>query len=147
MDLDAPTLSGFQWDEPRPLPQWNSNDRDGWCVRDAFCQLFGWHRGSEEWNRFLEGITAGEMDRLTEYLGLYWFDPEYRPHREVLENSWDHPGVAVYAIHAHQLSHCIFEPHLRYPRGLPEQYWALQPELYRLIVDLRQPPHIYVRRN
>lgn len=140
MDSEPPTLRDFEWDEPRPVPKWNPDDGDGWCARDAFCQLFGWPRGSDEWNRFMEGITAGELDRLTEHLGLAWFDPEYEPHREVLETSLDHPGVAVYAIHSHRMSHCAYEPHLRYLQGLPVQYWDLEPELFRFIVDLRQPP-------
>jgi hypothetical protein len=49
-----PTLDGFVW-SPAPLYVAMEPGEGGWCVRDAFCPLFGWTPGSDEWWRFREG--------------------------------------------------------------------------------------------
>jgi hypothetical protein len=114
---------------------------DGWYLRDAVCPLFGWPPGSREWNSFIEYPAAQDTDRLIEHLGLEWYDPKYQPHRTELARKLDHPGFLVYAFHSVRMAHAVYEPHLRYPWGLPPQYTPFDPELYRVVVDVRQPPH------
>jgi hypothetical protein len=141
MNSHRKTLCGFEWDSDRTLIDLPMRAADGWCVRDSFCQLFGWEVGSIEWGRFKEGVSPDELDRLTDYLGLVWFDPDYEPHRRKLVECLDHPGVATYALHSVRLSHCAYEPWIRNLKGLPAEYQSLHPELFRLIVDLSRPPH------
>jgi hypothetical protein len=136
------TMAGFRWSERegdlahRPAPG------DLWCVRDAFCALMRWEPGSNEWDSFVEAPLPGDMDRLVEHLGLVWFDPEHESHKLGLQASLDHPGITVYAFHLVQMSHCLYQPHIRHLRDLPPQYRLidLNPELFRIIVDTRQPP-------
>ncbi len=110
-----------------------------WCVRDAFCALMGWAEGSAEWAAFIEAPAPEDMDRIIEHVGLVWFDPDYPQHRPALEAALDHPGIACYNLPRVQISHCVYQPHLRHLRDLPDQYVALEPELFRIIVDTRQP--------
>jgi adenylate kinase family enzyme len=137
---DAPrTMEGFVW-MPRPEPHPSSGE-DWWCVRDAFCALMNWPTGSEEWNRFIEGPAPGDMERLTEWLGLEWYDPEHPAHRAILLERLDHPGIAVWALHGSRMAHVIYQPTLRRRALLPAHYVSHQPELYRFIVDAQQPSH------
>jgi adenylate kinase family enzyme len=130
------TMEGFVWTsrpEPHPPP-----GEDWWCIRDAFCALMKWSAGSEEWNRFIEGPAPGDMERLTEWLGLEWYDPEHPAHRPILQERLDHPGIAVWALHGSRMAHVIYQPTLRRHAVLPPQFWSYQPELYRFLVDTRQ---------
>src|SRR6266849_3820739 len=88
------TMAGFKWTH-RELPT-NPLPGDGWCVRDAFCELFRWPPGSDEWNAFIEIPYHEDMPRLIEHLGLESYDPEYRPHAEKLAARLDHPGIVAY---------------------------------------------------
>jgi hypothetical protein len=136
----GPTMRGFRW-TPREIPaSFRGLPGNLWCLRDAYCALFGWEEGSDEWNRFIEAPDPGDPDRLREHLGLSWFDPEYPPHWEVWQNRLDHPGISFYAIHSLQLGHCIYQPHVRYLRPLPDEYRRYDPELFRIVIDTRQPP-------
>jgi hypothetical protein len=63
------------------------------------------------------------------------------PHAEQLAERLDHPSIACWKLHAVQLGHVLYQPHLRFPRPLPIQYWEFTPELFRIIVDPRQAPH------
>lgn len=135
----TPTMAGFTWSasDASALEQLPGNL---WCVRDAFSALLGWPPGSPDWKAFIQAPAPGDMDRLIEHLGLEWFDPEYPPHAEQLALRLDHPGIYCWNLHAVPIAHVIYEPHLRCPNGLPAQYAGLQPELFRVIVDVRQPP-------
>lgn len=133
-------MIGFEWSE-REIPLSNGLPGDFWCVRDAFSELMGWAPGSEEWLRFIEAPLPGDMDRLVDHLGLLWFDPEHEPHREPLAALLEHPGITVYAFHTMQLSHVLYQPHLRHLRPLPVQYSRIPAELFRVIVDSRQVPN------
>jgi hypothetical protein len=133
------TMEGFVW-TPRPEPHPPPGE-DWWCIRDAFCALMKWPRGSEDWNRFIEGPAPGDMERLTEWLGLEWYDPEHPAHRPILLERLDHPGIAVWALHGSRMAHVIYQPTLRRGAVLPPQFWPYQPELYRFLVDTRQPAH------
>ena len=97
-----------------------------------------WSPGSEEWNRFIEGPAPGDMERLTEWLGLEWYDPEHPAHRPILQERLDHPGIAVWALHGSRMAHVIYQPTLRRHAVLPPQFWSYEPELYRFLVDTRQ---------
>jgi hypothetical protein len=100
----------------------------------------GWTENSAEWNVFIEAPAPEDMDRLIEHLGLVWFDPDHPPHQAPLEAALDHPGITCYNFLRLRISHCTYQPHLRHLRDLPVQYAALGPELFRVIVDPRQPP-------
>jgi hypothetical protein len=138
--MEAPTMKGFTW-SPRWIdPSHRILPGDHWCVRDAFCALLDWDPGSEEWDIFIEAPSPDDMDPLIEHLGLAWFDPEYEPHWQALQSRLDHPGISFYNFHTLKISHCMFQPHLRHLRGLANEYQRCNPELFRLVVDIRQPP-------
>jgi hypothetical protein len=145
--VDPPTMSRFTWSpitsQLRPLPG------DGWCVRDAFCQLLGWPVGSLEWTRFVEDPGGPDLYRLIDHLGLEWFDPAAPQHQAALADRLDHPGIFLYGLTypdplaasgvGHR-GHVTYQPHLRRPQPLPLRYQAFQPDLVNVIVDTRQPP-------
>jgi hypothetical protein len=137
----TPTMRGFKWTStPGKIP---AELGDGWCLRDAMCQLFGWSIGSKEWRAFIECPSAYDTERLCDHLGLEWYDPLHPPHIPLLQARVEHPGAFVYVSGLWQLSHVIYEPHLRYPRWLPPAYLDVDPnwELLRCFVDVRQSPH------
>jgi hypothetical protein len=156
-----PTLDGFVW-SPASLYVPTELGEDGWCVRDAFCALFGWAPGSDEWWRFREGPAGQDVARLAGYLGLTRFD---RP------EGWDelfsrsaHPGIAWFVFPALRKGHTVYVPDVRLLvyhwatlDGLPsretDKYrlfshgWPLDsqhvmrvPELDAVIVDEREAP-------
>jgi len=83
------------------------------------------------------------MERLLDHLGLVGYDPEYPDHAALLRQALDHPGAAVYRFHRIRMEHCMYQPHLRHFTPLPPQYAVADPnpELFQIIVDLRQPEH------
>jgi hypothetical protein len=117
---------------------------DLWCVRDAFSALMQWPPGSDEWRRFIEATDGpSDMQRLITHHGLVAYDPEYRNHVEPLRQALDHPGIACYKLNRVRVEHCMYQPHLRHLLPLPAEYLAADPhpELFQIIVDLRQAPH------
>jgi hypothetical protein len=136
--IEVPTMVGFVWSD-REIPP-RRGPGDFWCVRDAFSELMGWAPGSDEWGQFIEAPLPGDMDRLTDHLGLAWCDPDRQP--EIFDTFLDHPGISVYAFHTHRMSHVMYQPHLRQLRRLPPQYTGVPAELFRIIVDLRQAPRM-----
>lgn len=135
----APTMVGFEWTHRVITPAMRATPGDLWCVRDAFSELMGWPPGSDDWLRFIDAPNPGDMDRLTDHLGLVWCDPDRQP--EILATFLDHPGISVYAFHTHQMSHVMYQPHVGHLRDLPPQYGDIPAELFRIIADLRNPPH------
>jgi hypothetical protein len=135
-----PTMVGFIWSEREIGPDTRRLPGDLFCVRDGFCALFGWRPGSDEWSRFIEAPHPDDMDRLIDHLGLAQFDHEYGPHWELLRTLLDHPGISFYNLHSIQSAHCMYQPHLRHHLSLPPQFAPFQPELFRVVVDARQPP-------
>jgi hypothetical protein len=135
-------MTGFKWSERHRLsPREEINlPGDGWCVRDAFCSLFGWPPGSPEWAAFIEDVQPQDMESLERHLGLGGFDPDNEPERWGLVLPSGHPGISCWNLRALKIAHVIYEPDLRELRGLPPQYRGYGPELFRLLVDLRQPP-------
>jgi hypothetical protein len=143
--FDEPTMVGFTWSERYIDLAMREVPGDLWCVRDAFSELMGWAPGTDEWFRFIEAPLPGDMDRLTDYLGLDWCDPDRQP--EKYQAFLDHPGISVYTFHTMQMSHVLYQPHLRHLRRLPAQYTGIPAELFRIIVDSRQPAHTLVCRG
>lgn len=130
-------MARFQWSTTgSPLPP--GAPGDGFCVRDALSELFKWPVGGSDWLAFIEGPEAADLERLLSHLGLQAFDPDVEA--EHLRPHLDHPGVSVWALHAIRLSHVLYEPHIRFPRPLPQQYLSYGPERFRVFVDLIQPP-------
>jgi hypothetical protein len=134
------TMAGFLWSPSTVTPEMRGLPGDLWCVRDAFCMLFGWSPGSDDWNAFVEGPLADDLYRLIDYFGLHWYDPEHEAHKAGLEANRDHPGISLYALHSVQITHCMFEPNIQHLRELPEQYRQFRPELFRLVIDVGQDP-------
>jgi hypothetical protein len=79
---------------------------EGWCVRDAFCELFGWEPGSDEWPRFIEASAGQDVPRLAEHLGLAVFEFPRDWHDLIGRSA--HPGVALFAFPAYQKSHTVY---------------------------------------
>ena len=59
-----PTMDGFEWSPTTPFVPTEPGE-DGWCGRDAFCELFGWEPDSDEWSRFISAPGRLLIDRLT----------------------------------------------------------------------------------
>jgi hypothetical protein len=153
-DVDvAPSMNGFTW-TLRDLEPWGL-DGDRWCVRDAYCALFGWPPDSDEWNRFIEGPATEDMEPLASHLGVETFDVRSPAGWNAIIPKVDHPGVAVFEFPQLKVSHMVYVGHVRvlleqWPYGRdshPYGYWPLTPEylpyspLLRLVlVDLRQLP-------
>lgn len=139
-----PTMVGFTWTRRTVTPAMRRLDGDLWCVRDALCALLRWPPGSEEWRRFIEAPDGpADMERLIEHLGLVAYDPAYPEHAALLCEALDHPGVASYKFHRERLEHCQYQAHLRHFVPLGPEYLRADrnPELFQIIVDLRQAPH------
>ena len=158
------TLEGFKWFSTKDYI--SEDGSDGWCVRDAFCQLLGWKPGSENWARFIKGPTGLDTLRLAIHLGLTPFEvvPEYWTE---LYRRCSHPGVALFSFPTHGKSHIEYVSDVRWllrywptPDGLPSRWppcntgWPLGPEhmkrrpvLGAVIVDQWQPPRPAVLAN
>lgn len=107
----TPTMADFDW-SPTPGFVPIGPGEDGWCMRDAICQLFGWPYGSENWWQFVEGPQGKDTPRLAEHLGLTEFQ---------VPQDWNdligrlaHPGVAIFDFHAYQVSHVVYVADLRW---------------------------------
>jgi hypothetical protein len=158
---ETPTVAGFEWSwAPAYVPM--EPGEDGWCVRNALCELFEWEADSPERSRFREGVAGRDVSRLAEHLGLTEFQ---------LPRDWDglisrsaHPGIAWFIFEADRKAHTVYVPDVRVllyhwgtPDGLPSretneyrllsfgwplgyQYIVRRPELGAVLVDERQPP-------
>lgn len=138
-------MADFAWSPATISPAMRRLPGDLYCVRDAICTLMGWQPFSEEWCRFVEAPSAADVDRLIVHLGLDWCDPDREPEKFV--QFLDHPGIAVYAFHRQRISHQMYQPHIRHLQPLPPRYFDADPdpELFRVIVDLRQLPGLCLK--
>jgi hypothetical protein len=70
------SMVGFEW-SPRmgQAPVFGTGE-DGWCVRDAICELLGWEPGSDEWLRFEESVAGPDIPRLFNHLELRDLNPQ-----------------------------------------------------------------------
>lgn len=157
----SPAMAGFEWSPTTPYLATEEGE-DGWCMRDAVCQLFGWRPGSENWRRFIEGPQGKDAPRLAEHVGLTEFQ---------VPQDWNelirrlaHPGVAVFDFHAYQKSHVVYVHDLRrllhhwpacdgrparpedrplwcYGWPLGREHMMRGPVLGAALIDERQPPH------
>jgi hypothetical protein len=150
-------MAGFEWPETPPYVPTVPGE-NGWCVRDALCQLFGWEDGSEEWRRFIEAPEGPDTPRLAEHLGLtvLLVPPDWTE----LDRRAAHPGVALFDFPNYKMSHVVYVPDvqwlLRYwptPDGLPNgtpprntgwplgpEHMARRPVLRAVLIDEEQPP-------
>jgi hypothetical protein len=103
----------------------------------------GWLPGSDDWHAFIEAPSGPDTERLIEHLGLEWYDLDFEPHQELLVSRLDHPGVFGYQVTTPTgpMDHVVYEPHLRYPRGIQRSYAAYGPVPVYVVVDVHQPPH------
>lgn len=149
-------MTGFQW-SPRGLPASPVPGSDGWCVRDAYCELLRWPAGSEEWSRFIEYPHQDDLLPLARHLGVSVYDVGIAWHWNELVSKLEHPGVAMFDIPAVAIGHAVYVPSVHallhhwnfggHPRtGLPTFGWPLgpghlqyNPRLFWVIVDERQP--------
>lgn len=150
-------MAGFQW-SPRDLPASPVPGSDGWCVRNAYCDLLRWPAGSAEWSRFIESPHPDDLLPLARHLGVTVYDVGVAEHWNALIGKLDHPGIAVFDIPAAAIGHAVCVPHVHallhhwpefggHPRpDLPTFGWPLGPEHLRhnpkvfwVIVDERQP--------
>jgi hypothetical protein len=136
-------MDGFTWTKPAAslnIPVVPGDD--GWCVRDAICELLAWPRDSKNWRAFVEAPQSSDFHRLIDYLGLSWFDL-YGPQ---LVNNLVHPGILLYFLECPGMpsdllmAHTVFETDLRRIVGIPDNYAPYNPELVAVIVDIQQPP-------
>lgn len=99
------SMVGFDWSPtPRYLPM--KPGEDGWCMRDAICELSGWEPGSEEWYLFVEGPQGPDTPRLAEHLDLACF--QVPQDWKALIGRLTHPGAAIFDFPAYQKSHVVY---------------------------------------
>ena len=159
-------MADFDW---RSKPGWVSKvpGDNGWCVRDAVCELLGWPCDSENWRKFtVEGPEWHDTERLAQHLDLTIFNISASVPQEYNEliTKLEHPGVALFLFEKLETSHVVYIPDLRWllhhwpgPDGKPAtgadrhlwRYgWPLSPEhmqhepiLGAVLVDEHQGPH------
>ena len=156
------TMAGFEWSATEAYVSHDGGD--GWCLRDAICQLFGWEPSSEEYSRFIEAPTGPDTTRLAEYLGLTAFNIDNPEDWNQLIQRYAHPGLAVFVFPEYDRSHTIYVPDVQWllhhwPKNdgapaepedhplwsygwpLGAEYMERGPELAAVFVDERQAPH------
>lgn len=152
-------MVGFAWS---PTPDFAATipGEDGWCVRDAFSQLFGWVPGSGNWKEFIREPKGTDLIRLALHLGLTVFEVGAPGSWDQLSRRAAHPGVASFVFPRFGKSHSAYVPDVRWlPRYWPttdgrpcrqppcDTGWPLGPEhmargprLLAVLVDERRPP-------
>ena len=131
----TPSMDGFQWLTVAWSPGLPGN---GWCLRNAICELFDWPTGSRNWRAFTVEYPVGEdVERLVQHLGLVWLDCQKVAADPTLQ---DHPGVAFYDLDLYEIGHCLFQPHARFLKPLPPFLQAAHPRLTGVAVDITQAP-------
>jgi hypothetical protein len=131
----TPTMAGFDWSET--VDHVDEEGSDGWCVRDAYCRLFGWEHYSENWSLFIKWPQGKDTPRLAEHLGLTLFGiPENW--NDLIRHS-AHPGVALFIFPKLEKAHVAYVCDVRWlirywpaPDGHPNKQLAL--------IDEREPP-------
>ncbi len=88
-------------------------------------------------------ITCGEQEinhRLRFYNELFDVNQKVGSTTEYEYPTFlDHRGIAVYHFHAYEMSHMVYQPHLRHLQPLPPNYYGIDAELFRVYADLRTP--------
>lgn len=164
-DDTIPTMAGFDWS---PVPPFVPKvpGENGWCVRDAICELFGWEPGSENWSLFIEAPDPMDTPRLAERLGLTLFSIVPQDWNELITRL-EHPGIAIFVFDEGELSHTVYvhdvawlmhhwpkvdgQPATREDRQLRWYGWPLGmqymkhgPVLGAVLINEHEPPHAWV---
>lgn len=155
-------MEGFEW-APAPPVVVPTPGGDGWCVRDAVCEMFGWQPGSAEWGRFVESPSGADVPRPCAHLGLELFVVSVPVQWNELITKLDHPGIAIFAFPSVRISHAVYVHHVhallhhwpapgRVRNDLPFAGWPLGyghlrygPVLDTVIVDTRRPQGADIR--
>jgi hypothetical protein len=159
MSQTVTTMDGFRRSSPAGPPPDPVSGSEGWCVRDSYCQLLGWPRGSPEWHRFVEYPNPDDMLPLARHLGVTVFDVGIPEHWNKLIDELDHPGIATFELPGTGMGHAVYVHHVRallhhwptfggFPRAdllsfgwpLGSEHMRYSPRLFWVIVDERQPP-------
>ena len=155
MSENVHALSYFEWTN-YPHPTQVSDGGDGYCVRDAVCQLLGWPVGSPEWKWFRESPAPGDDKRLYDHLGLTIYDIAIPEHWNELITKTANPGIASFALPRIHAGHAVYVPRVfdvlvrwHRPEGLPlpvrpgygyplgPQYMNFDPRLFWIILNDR----------
>jgi len=137
----SPIMDGFEWSPTTPFVPTEPGE-DGWCVRDAFCELLRWGPDSHEWSQVVEAPDWQDMPKLAEHLGLTFFGfPEYdKAHtlyvhdvRWLLHN-WPTLGGPPAAPGERPVWK-------KYGWPLGDQYLDRGPVLGAVIINEHEPPH------
>jgi hypothetical protein len=153
-------MDGFEWSPPeRHVPL--EPGEDGWCVRDAVCEMFRWKSFSPEWRRFIEWPQGQDTSRLAEHLGLTMFESPQNWNDLIVRTA--HPGIAFFDFPVEGKSHAIYVydvgalirhwPTVEGPPATPSEDWLFwygwplhrehleqEPVLSAVLLDERQPP-------
>jgi hypothetical protein len=114
-------MNGFDWSPAPPFVPAEPGE-DGWCVRDAICELLRWVRGSAEWSRFVQGPRGRDVPRLASHLGLTNF--EFPGDWNEYIKRMAHPGVAVFDFPAYEKSHAVYVHDVRVVGPPLAQAWV-----------------------
>lgn len=153
-------MNGFEWSPSVPCVAMGLGE-DGWCLRDAICELFRWEPGSPDWSRFIEGPQGQDVPRLAKHLGLTTFEIPQNWNDLIARTA--HPGIAVFDFPAYHKSHALYVYNVAalihhwpiaegppatarerwlfwYGWPLTREYLVRGPELGAVLIDERHPP-------
>ena len=153
-------MDGFEWSPPAPYVPTEPGE-DGWCVRDAVCEMFRWKYFSPEWCRFIEWPHERDVSRLAEHLGLTMFESPQNWNDLIAATA--HPGIAFFDFPVQRKSHAIYVynvealihhwPTAEGPPATADEDWLFWygwplhrehlergPVLGAVLLDERQPP-------
>jgi len=136
-----PTMRGFVWrhsggGHAPGLPG------DSWCIRDSFCQLFGWEPASWEWEQFRELPHQEDLAYLEQHLGLIQIFSREPEEMEWFAANNAHRGVVIWRLTSPVgvSGHATYAKDLRNPGGLLSHYRIFRPVVDGYLVDVRQAP-------
>jgi len=93
-EIARPTMAGLKWTDRPPVHF--PGAADGWYVRDAFCEMFGWGLNSTEATQFIENPLASDLRRLAAHLGLAYSGLESAEDWNRMITDMDHPGITTF---------------------------------------------------
>jgi hypothetical protein len=151
-------MGGFEWSPPAPHVPMEPGE-DGWCIRDAVCEMYRWKSFSPEWSRFIEWPQSRDVARLAGHLGLAMLESPQNWNDLIVRAA--HPGIAFFDFPARGKSHAIYVydvaaliQHWPTAEGPPTTDWLFwygwplhrehleqEPVLGAVLLDECQPPH------
>lgn len=125
MMADNP-MAGFRWEHTESRVRTRGRPAlpdggDGYCLRDAVCELMGWVPGSPPWHSFPESPDGHDLGALDTHLGLTSYDISYPEDLARLATHVDHPGFAMFLLQRIQQTHAVFVYSIRELLG----HWAI----------------------